>query len=207
MNIPIIVQAFLDTMQQLQPGIAATLTAGSAIKTVGTIVVTVLQKGKQLVTYLVRKRDAQKSALTADGQSRLVSVAGDEPIATKNDVAVVVDISRRSLRDVERYLVTHSLDADLIIITNDPKYGPQPKPLDEDNPQAWLEIVQEFNVGINAIKHQLGAVHLHIFLAVPVALAFGLGAVLGTVDRATVYHWNQSEYRRVLETTRNIRFG
>ena len=46
MNISLIVQAFLNTMQQLQPGIEATLTAGSAIKTVGTVVRHCAAKGK-----------------------------------------------------------------------------------------------------------------------------------------------------------------
>lgn len=70
----------------------------------------------------------------------------------------------------------------------------------------WFEMVQEFSDAINAVKREMGGVHLHIFLATPVALAFGLGTVWGTVDEATVYHWNGKEYKRVLEIGRDIRF-
>jgi hypothetical protein len=70
----------------------------------------------------------------------------------------------------------------------------------------WFEMVQEFSDAINAIKTEMGSVHLHIFLATPVALAFGLGTVWGTVDEATIYHWNGREYKRVLEIKRELRF-
>lgn len=206
MNIPITIQNFLDAMQSLQPGLEATLTAGAVIQGAGVTLVTVLQKGKQLVTYFARQKKSKKRA-KVDAPQKGVPLQDGEHIASKENVAIVVDISRRSLRDVERYLTMNNIDADLIVVTNDPGYGPQIKHLNEDDPDTWFEIVQEFNTAINAIKHELGAVNVHIFISTPLVIAFGLGAVWGTVDRANIYHWNQVEYKRVLEITRELRFG
>jgi hypothetical protein len=202
MNIPMIIQDFLSAMQRLQPGLEATLTAGAAIQGAGATLVTVLQKGNQLVTYFARRKKSKRQAKAG----HLAPLQNGEPIATKANVAIVVDISRRSLRDVEHYLVANNIDADLIVVTNDPSYGPQIKHLNESDPDAWFKIVQEFNTAINAIKHELGATNIHIFISAPLAIAFGLGAVWGTVDRANIYHWNQVEYKRVLEIRRELRF-
>jgi len=78
--------------------------------------------------------------------------------------------------------------------------------LDENKPDDWEEMIKEFNTAINAIKHAVGAVNIHIFMSVPLPVAFGMGAVWGTVDRARIYHWNSEVYKPVLNISRNLRF-
>ena len=207
MDISAIIQDFLTLMQQLQPGMEAALTTGKVVGAAGATLVTVLQKGKQLITYFARKKTSTKKKTAVDAQNKRRAAGAGKLAAIQRDIAIVVDISRRSLRDVERYLMTNMIDADLIVVTNDPRYGPQTKSMDENDPQDWLDVVQDFNMTINAIKHELGATNMHIFISAPVAIAFGLGTVCGTVDRVMVYHWNQTEYKRVLSITRDLRFG
>jgi hypothetical protein len=65
--------------------------------------------------------------------------------------------------------------------------------------------VQEFTATMNAIKHQLGGARVHIFLSTPLPLAFGLGSVWGTVDEATVYHWEKQTYYPAMKISRALR--
>lgn len=204
MDLPEIVTDFLTIIGQFSDGIDTTIKIGGAIGSTGATVVKVIQKGKQLVTYLAGKK--KSNAGKEKPPSELAAYYGPEPIAEKGDVAVVVDIARRSLRDVEKYLVKHKLDANLIVVTNDPTYGSQSKMLDENKPEDWEEMVREFNTAINAIKHAVGAVKIHFFMSVPLPVAFGMGTVWGTVDQAQVYHWNGEAYKPVLSIHRGLRF-
>jgi hypothetical protein len=204
MDLPEIVSNFLFFLGQNKDGIDAFLKVGTAVTSAGTTVVKVIQKGKHLVTYMTGKKKNKEGNNQA--ASALAAYSGPEPIAEKKDVAVVVDIARRSLRDVEKYLVEHKIDANLIVVTNDPLYGSQTKMLDENKPDDWEEMIKEFNTAINAIKHAVGAVNIHIFMSVPLPVAFGMGAVWGTVDRARIYHWNSEVYKPVLNISRNLRF-
>lgn len=115
------------------------------------------------------------------------------------------------LQDVARYLDEQNLDADMLVVTNDPAYSDKVKFLDPNQPEEWTELVQEFTATMNAIKHQLGGAQVHIFLSTPLPLAFGLGAVWGTVDLATVYHYqeikkeNRSTYYPAMKISRELR--
>jgi hypothetical protein len=171
------------------------------LNAVGKAVVTVVKKGRQLITYLIKKREE-----TEQGQP-----PGAPLTITRPHVAILVDINRRMLQDVARYLDEQNLDADLLIVTNDPAYGDKVKFLDPNKPEEWTALVQEFTATMNAIKHQLGGAQVHIFLSTPLPLAFGLGAVWGTVDLATVYHYqeikkeNRSTYYPVMRISRELR--
>jgi hypothetical protein len=127
-------------------------------------------------------------------------------IAVKKDVAIVVEISRPAIQDAMSFLKRQKKDTNLVVITparepSEPIHG-----LDSSRPKLWSEVVEEFSMAIDAVKNEMGSVHMHIFLATPVALAFGLGTVWGTVDEATIYHWDGKSYQRVLEIKRELRF-
>jgi hypothetical protein len=189
----------LAALQQADPSLSALVSAGTILNAAGKAAVTVVKKGAQLITYLITRREDEQKPPSA-------SLA-----ITRPHVAILVDINRRMLQDVARYLDEQNLDADLLVVTNDPAYGDKVKFLDPNQPEEWTALVQEFTATMNAIKHQLGGAQVHIFLSTPLPLAFGLGAVWGTVDLATVYHYqeikkeNRSTYYPVMKISRELR--
>lgn len=191
MNLMQLVQDALTAIQTLEPGLAAAARATTALGTIGSTAVTVLQKGKQLITYLITRKKEQTE---------------EQPTVTsKRDVALLIDINRRMLHDVARYLDEQQIDADLIVVTNDPTYSDQIKFLDPDDPGAWSDLVSEFSAAMNSIKRAIGGAQIHIFLSTPLSLAFGLGSMWGTVDEATVYHWEGQTYHPSLKISRRLR--
>ncbi|MCL4709314.1 SAVED domain-containing protein [bacterium] len=189
----------LAALQQADPTLSALVSAGTILNAVGKAAITVVKKGAQLITYLITRREDEEEIPTA-------------PLnITRPHVAILVDLNRRMLQDVARYLDEQNLDADMLIVTNDPAYSDKVKFLDPDKPDEWTELVQEFTATMNAIKHQLGGAQVHIFLSTPLPLAFGLGAVWGTVDLATIYHYqeikkeNRSTYYPAMKISRELR--
>lgn len=183
----------LAALQQAEPTLSAVISAGTILNAVGKAAVAVVKKGAQLITYLIKPRDDEQQPPSA-------------PLTiTRPHVAILVDINRRMLQDVARYLDEQKLDADMLVVTNDPAYGDKVKFLDPAKPGEWTSLVQEFTATMNAIKHQLGGAHVHIFLSAPLPLVFGLGAVWGTVDEATVYHWESQHYYPAMKISRTLR--
>lgn len=207
MDLQLYAQAFYDVMQTAQPILDTTIKFGGAVYTIGSSVVKVLQKGKYLSTYAVGKKKTKVQSKTSKVKSRSQTITKQlNEISTKRHVAIVVEVSRPAINDATRYLKDKKIDANLVVVTNIKNYNQPVGGLDENKPQEWFGLVQEFSTAIDLIKREMGAVHMHIFLATPVALAYGLGSVWGTVDEATVYHWNSKEYKRVLEIKRELRF-
>jgi len=203
MSIIDLVKDGLELVQQVEPGLSAAVEVGTALGTAGTAMVQVVQKGKQIVVYLFTRRKGGPAR--PDAPAGIVPIPDGEPVVQKPDVALVIDINRRSLRDVARYLDGNKIDADVIVLTNDAAYGDAVKFLDPEKPEQWAELVKEFNTGMNRIKKAVGAARMHIFLAAPLPLAFGLGSVWGTVDEATVYHWQNQTYHPVMHISRALR--
>ena len=181
----------------------------STTLTVGTAVGKILDKGKQLITVLIAPLqpepvEADKPEMAEGAEVEPVAESG--PVTTKSEVAIVVDITRRALVDVGRFLNERQIDADLIIVTNDPAYGAQVKFVDPKKPEEWEEIAREFNRALGKIKRVVGGAKLHIFLAAPLPLAFALGCLMGTVDEGTiVYHWEGGTYWPVVTISRQLR--
>lgn len=185
----------LAVIQEIEPGIKSAAEVGTVLGTVGTAVVKVVQKGRRLVTYLITKgKPASKKKEPDTGT----------PIE-KADVALLIDINRRMLLDVARYLEQQKIDADVLVVTNDPAYSDTIRFLDPDNPDEWVELVKEFNATIGKVKHTIGSARVHIFMSAPLPLAFGLGCVWGTVDEATVYHWENGTYHPAMKVSRALR--
>jgi len=193
MNILQLAKDGLEAIQQIQPGIESTAKVATALTTIGSTGVKVLQQGKKLYTYLIGKFKDDEA------QERQTTI---EP---KEDVAILVDINRRLLQDVARYLDAQEIDANLIIVTNDPTYSSQIRFLDVEDPDEWESLVRDFNQAINIIKQAVGGARLHFFLSTPLPIAFGLGSVWGTVDKATVYHWESGTYHPVMKVSRQLR--
>ncbi len=199
MNLLPLAKDALAALQQADPALSALVNAGTILNAVGKAAVTVVKKGAQLITYLITRREDEQPA------------PGEPLTITRPHVAILVDINRRMLQDVARYLDEQNLDADMLVVTNDPAYGDKVKFLDPNKPEEWSELVQEFTATMNAIKHQLGGAQVHIFLSTPLPLAFGLGAVWGTVDLAIVYHYqeikteNRSTYYPAMKISRRLR--
>ncbi len=194
--------------QQLEPGLTAAVKTGTAVGTLGSTSIKVVQKGKTLVTYWISrlvKKDAHTEKDEAVLPANVEKITDMAAIATKEDVAILIDINRRMLVDVARYLDEKQIDADLIIVTNDPTYSNKVQFLDPANSKQWTEVVKEFSVAMNAVQRAVGGVRLHIFLSAPLALAFGAGSVWGTVNEATVYHWEKGSYYPSMYVSRELR--
>ena len=192
--------------QEVEPGVKSAAEVGAIV---GPVMLKVLYQGRQIITYLATQRKAPPTEAEATpAVSRVVDVEPvpeGQPLVGKQDVALLVDINRRLLHDVSRYLEAHNIDADVIIMTNDPEYSDAIKFVDPTHAAAWTELVQDFNTAINKIKYAVGSARVHIFLSVPLPLAFGLGAVWGTVDNATVYHWQEGTYHPAMCISRGLR--
>lgn len=195
MNLSQLTQSALALIQQAAPDMAIAADAITLLGTMGKAAVKVIRKGRQLVTYLISRSEAEAEGATPDETITL----------ERPDVAILVDLNRRMLQDVARYLDEQKIDADLIVVTNDPAYSDKVKFIDPGNPAEWTELVQEFTATMNAIKHQLGGARIHIFLSTPLPLAFGLGCVWGTVDQATIYHWEKQTYYPAMRISRELR--
>ena len=197
----------LDAIQKLQPGLEAAAKAATSMTTVGGTVVQLVLQGKKLYTYLIgqnKKKDGAQASSQVGEPISADEIDAAEIEATQ-DVAILVDINRRMLPDVMTFLEKQEIDANLFIVTNDPTYGSTIRFLEPEEPAEWTTLVQEFNEVMGVINRSVGNAQLHIFLSTPLALAFGLGAVWGTVDNATVYHWQDNTYHPAMEISRRLR--
>lgn len=190
-----IAQEAVKLIHQNTAGIALTADLVTLGTVAANVVVQACKKGSELVTFLITHKQPDDREPAAD----------DEIHLTKPNVAILVDINRRMLQDVARYLDRNGIEADLIVVTNDENYGPSPKFLDIQNPDEWSELVREFNATINSIKHQLGGAEIHFFLSAPMPIAFAIGSVWATVDEATVYHWEKNDYHPVMRIARELK--
>jgi hypothetical protein len=212
MEISEFAKTFFDVMNQINPGLKDTLSVGTSIVTMTSGVFNVIQKGAHLFTIAIgrkkeQKQDEKKPRVKKKKLPGGLEISTHQAIAEKAHIAIVVEISRQAVQNVADFLEQNDIDANLVIISNVSGPADHVKGLSEDDPQEWLEIVQEFYQASSIIKRSMGAAHTHIFLASPVALAFGLGAVWGTVDDATVYHWDGQQYKALMPVNRNLRFA
>jgi hypothetical protein len=199
------VEQFLKDATTLMQQIGALATT---VLTVGGVVGQVIDKGKHLITVLIAplKTEPAQPEPPATPTDEPLELVGAAPIATKGDVAILVDINQRMLVDVGRYLQQQGIDADLIIVTNDLTYSDEVRFLDPSQPAEWEDIAYEFHRALRKIKRAVGATRLHIFLATPLSLAFVLGALVGTVDEnVVVYQWEKRQYWPVVTLTRDLK--
>ncbi len=192
--------------------LAGMLSAGTILSQSAKGSISVIQKGAKMISYLIarKKKEPAKAAKAKDGtvaRRKPAARTKAAPKVTRKDVAIVIDINRRSLTQVAEYLEARKIDADFIVITNDPTYGDQIKLLSYENPEEWNTILKEFASHMTKIQKAVGSARIHIFQSTPVALAFALGCVWGTVHPGTIYHYEEGTYHPVLEVTRAWKQG
>jgi len=194
--------------EAVKPGIEGMIATGTALTAGTKASVYVLQKGAKLVSYLITPlKRKNKKAKTGSRKGKPASKVEEEPQITKSDVAIVIDINHRTLNQVAQYLEEQGIDADFIVITNDPDYSDHIRMLDWKKRKEWEAILRDFASTITKIEHKVGKAHVHIFQSVPLALSFGLGCVWGTVHPASVYHYERGIYSKVFDLDRMWKQG
>lgn len=202
MDVGFVVEA-LKFFQNAKVPLEGLAVAGTTLVSGAKATVYVVQKGAKLVSYLITR--SKKGQAKAKAATKTASGEEGLPTAQRQDVALLVDINRRMLVDVSRYLEKQGIDADFIIVTNDPDYSDKIKFVDPATPQEWETLIREFAAAMNSIKRAAGGARLHIFLSAPLSLTFGLGSVWGTVDEATIYHWENNTYYPTMHISRSLR--
>jgi hypothetical protein len=199
----------LKAFELIKPGIEGMVAGGTLVSATAKGSVYVIKKGAQFISYLItkKKKPARKAAAkkASPRAKKTAAKAQNEIQITKDDVAIIVDISRRALVDVAGFLDKQKIDADIVLVTNDPSYEAQVKFLNPESEEEWNEITLEFKSLMNKIKRTSGGKRMHIFLAAPAPLVFAMGAVWGTVDEASVYHWEHNTYNKVIAISRKLR--
>lgn len=119
--------------------------------------------------------------------------------AEKPDVAIVVDLSKPILKDVEHYLNEARISANVVKIT------PTVKDLGV-RPEEWKGAASEFAQILRSIQEQMGSKTLHIFIAAPSVLAFAMGCIAGMDFDVHLYHWfpSMKAYAEVLRVSREL---
>jgi len=199
----------IKAFEAMKPGIEGALATGTLLTSTAKASIYVVQKGAKMISYLItrRKKEPAKAKTKAARKPRPASKVREEALVTKKDVAIIIDINRRSLTQVAEYLETKNIDADFILITNDPAYSDQIKMLKSKNPREWEAILKDLALQMTKIQKTVGSAKLHIFQSTPVALSFGLGCVWGTVHPATIYHYEEGTYYPVLQVKRAWKTG
>ncbi len=77
-----------------------------------------------------------------------------------------------------------------------------------DDPGEWRILIQQFGSLMHLVRGRVGSgARVHLFMSVTLPLAFGMGAVWGTVSEATFYHWGGKNYFPAVQIDRELRFS
>ena len=163
------------------------------------------QKARELVRHLDRR--GRLPHLVEVGRElrpdlewqTAVSTRHRQPIVSKVDMAVVVDVARPALPGVAQYLDQRNLAANFLLFRH-----VQPGAFFSTN-DNWEQIVLTFGDILDRVQREFAGSQLHFFLAGPGALLFTLGCVWGTVYDARVYHYENNTYHEIVEITRRLR--
>lgn len=112
-------------------------------------------------------------------------------------VAVIVSSRADIANDVYKYLKSHKLDLDILVVTNtdDPE---KPVGLPPDSPDNWREIVSRFKEALAYVKKK-GSRPVHFFCIGPIAMGIALGVSVGNRHNLYIYHWQNDDYHLVYE--------
>lgn len=121
-------------------------------------------------------------------------------IMSKINIAVVIDIAKPALANVADYLDRHDISAHILCfrhITTGQFLNPH---------KYWHDALITFNSSLLKAKNEFVGFHPHFFVAGPGALLFGFGCLWGTVDEATIYHYERNHsYHKVIDLNRDLR--
>lgn len=178
-----------DWVNRFNDGARSIKSLNSNVKLGSNLMLRVFAEGRRLVGLLVSAWNGNRE----EQQSGRVE-----------DVAVVVEITRPIRTSVEQYLQEIGGIEHTFIITcldEDGRIGV----LEHSRPVEWADQIREFYRLLNNIQREFGGAKVHFFISAPVVLTFGLGAVWGTVNNATVYHWAEGTYHPVLDVGRTLK--
>jgi SMODS-associated and fused to various effectors sensor domain len=80
-----------------------------------------------------------------------------------------------------------------------------PENIDIQYPEHWEKFVKETNRFLNHLLQQVKSPEVHLFLGMPIALAAGIGAAIGTYYAISLYHFQENEYCKVLTLNQDLR--
>ncbi|MFQ5421008.1 MAG: SAVED domain-containing protein [Anaerolineae bacterium] len=162
-------------------------------------------KIRELVLHMQRHGTLDALVATAAGlRPRMqwqtaAQTQGETPIVSKLDMAMVIDVARPAAGNVAQYLDTRGVAANFVLLRH-----VQPGTFFAVN-DNWQQLILTFGEVMDRVKRDFTGSHIHFFMAGPGALLFSMGCVWGTVDEATVYHYEGNTYHPVLETSRELR--
>ena len=88
------IAVFSEFMREYQPVLDSTIKFGTSAYTIGSSLVKVLQQGKHLSTIAVGKEKAVRKSKTGKKSASRTRSKVSRQIASKKDVAIVVEIAR-----------------------------------------------------------------------------------------------------------------
>lgn len=186
--------AAIKFFENIGPAADGAKAAGALLASTAQVTIYVVKHGAKILSYLIKRpKSGDKSA-----PSKQLDISQD-------DVAIVVDISQPILENVRDYLEKRNIDADVILITNRTRYADKPQFLNIKDESEWEAVVRDFVDVMYQVRRATPGRRIHIFSAAPVPLSFALGAMWGTVQTATLYHWQDDTYNPVIRVTRDIR--
>lgn len=165
-------------------------------------IIMILEAGKTLAELAKKYKDTVSlgtetspllAKLISTGKRTWTYIVGrEEEIPKKRkDVAIAVQINMFIAQQVKEYLEKHKIDANMILITNS-KDARRTSYLDNNKPEEWREVINDFVEEIRNTERAMGATTFYLFMATPAALAMALGCALGRQRRAYLYNWDPS---------------
>jgi NACalpha-BTF3-like transcription factor len=194
MDLNFIIEA-IKFFENIKPAVEGLSATGTVIASTASVTISVIKNGAKMFSYLIKR--PEKKSSTKKAKSGNLDISSD-------DIAIVVDIAQPILENVGVYLKEHKIDADVVLVTNREKYSDKPLFLKLDETE-WEKVVSDFVDIMYEVRRSSAGRKIHIFSSAPVPISFAIGAMWGTVQNATLYHWQDDAYHAVIRVRRDIR--
>ncbi len=195
MDLNFVIEA-IKFFENIKPAVDGLSAAGTVIASTATVTISVIKNGARMFSYLI-KRPEKKTVKKKKAKSGGLDISSD-------DIAIIVDIAQPILENVGVYLKKQKIDADVVLVTNREKYSDKPLFLKLDEAE-WEKVVSDFVDIMYEVRRSSAGRKIHIFSSAPVPISFAIGAMWGTVQSATLYHWQDDDYHPVVHVRRAIR--
>jgi hypothetical protein len=115
---------------------------------------------------------------------RIEPQADNEPLY--EDIAFVLEASRQeAYTQVSQYLARENLKANIVRLTFSREY----RLIAPSAREKWEGLMREFSKVITLVHSKAVPKRIHLFLSVPLPLAFGIGCSLGSFIQPYLYHF------------------
>jgi len=117
----------------------------------------------------------------------------EDTFSNTKDIAVSIWLASHNPHfDVENYLKQTKKEFDLLKIESKDFQGdiPLPDDFEDISKDYWVRYISEIYSLLNILKNNKGVQNYHIFLSVPVVIAFGLGMAVGHFWKGVIYNYN-----------------